>query len=62
MLVLSRKLNESIQIGPEITLKVIRVSGNRVRLAIDAPRSVRVMRGEISETAGQHRFVMQREP
>lgn len=47
MLVLSRKLNEKIRLGDEITVTVLRVSGNTIRLGIDAPRDVRVLRGEL---------------
>ncbi len=51
MLVLSRKLNEKITIGENITITVVRVSGNTIRLGIDAPRDVRVVRGELEATA-----------
>lgn len=47
MLVLTRKLNEQIRIGDEVTITVIRVKGNTVRLGIEAPRSTRVVRGEL---------------
>lgn len=47
MLVLTRKLGETIQIGDDVTLTVIRVKGNTVRLGIEAPSSVRVRRGEL---------------
>lgn len=47
MLVLSRKASQSIQIGENITLKVVRVRGNAVQLGIEAPSDVRVMRAEI---------------
>lgn len=47
MLVLSRKPQESITIGRDVVVKVVGVSGGRVRLAIEAPQSVRVMRQEI---------------
>ncbi len=46
MLVLSRKLGETIVIGNDITLTVIEVKGNRVRLAIEAPDQVRILRAE----------------
>ena len=48
MLVLSRKKGESIQIAENISITVCEVRGGRVRLSIDAPKSVRVLRGEIS--------------
>lgn len=48
MLVLSRKKGESIQIAENISITVSDVRGGRVRLSIDAPRSVRIVRGEIA--------------
>ncbi len=47
MLVLSRKLHEEIRIGDQITIKVLQVKGNRVRIGIDAPEHVRVVRSEL---------------
>lgn len=49
MLVLSRKEGERIQIGDNITLVVSKVSGNRVTIGIEAPRDVKVVRGELGE-------------
>ena len=48
MLVLSRKTNESLLLGEEIVIKIISVSGDRVRIAIDAPIRVRVLRAELA--------------
>lgn len=48
MLVLTRKSGEAIQIGDDITIKVSDISGNRVKLAIDAPRIMRILRAEIA--------------
>ncbi|RIK74039.1 MAG: carbon storage regulator [Planctomycetota bacterium] len=50
MLVLSRKIGEKIHVGADITIEVRRVAGNRVTLAVDAPRNVRILRGELRET------------
>lgn len=50
MLVLSRKVGQKLVIDDKITIVVHRVSGNRVRLAIEAPDDVRVLRGELQET------------
>lgn len=50
MLVLSRKQNESIKIGDNITLTVVEISGNKVRLGITAPDDVAVHRQEIWAT------------
>jgi carbon storage regulator len=47
MLILSRRPGESLTIGDEITVTVIGVSGNQIRLGIVAPRDVRVLREEI---------------
>ncbi|MFZ0451542.1 MAG: carbon storage regulator CsrA [Desulfatiglandaceae bacterium] len=49
MLVLARKVNESITIGDDVVIKVIGVEGMQVRLGIDAPRNVRVLRQEVYE-------------
>lgn len=47
MLVLTRKLQEQIRIGENITITILRVKGNTVRVGIDAPRQIRVLRGEL---------------
>ena len=48
MLVLSRKTQESIQIGNDITVTILRVKGNIVRIGIEAPPTTRIMRKEIA--------------
>ena len=47
MLVLTRKSNQSIMIGDEIEISVLSVVGDKVRLGIQAPRSVPVYRREV---------------
>jgi len=47
MLVLSRRVGESLVIGDDITVTVIEVRGDTVRLGVDAPRHVRVHRAEV---------------
>ncbi len=47
MLVLTRKLQEQIRIGDDITITILRVKGNTVRVGIAAPRAIRVVRGEL---------------
>ncbi|RYG74394.1 carbon storage regulator [Lentibacillus lipolyticus] len=47
MLVLTRKQNESIQIGDDIEIKVLAVDGDQVKLGIDAPKKVDIHRKEI---------------
>ncbi len=49
MLVLSRKKNESIIINDNITITVIEIRGDKVRLGIDAPKDVTVHRREVYE-------------
>ncbi|TNE68929.1 carbon storage regulator [bacterium] len=47
MLVLSRKENESIQIGGDITITIIEVKGRQIKLGINAPKDVSILREEI---------------
>jgi carbon storage regulator CsrA len=47
MLVLTRKLQQQIKIGQQITVTILRVKGQTVRVGIEAPRDVRVVRGEL---------------
>jgi carbon storage regulator len=47
MLVLTRKLQEKIRIGDQVTITVLRMKGKAVRLGIEAPAEVPVIRGEL---------------
>ncbi len=47
MLVLSRKTGQEIQIGPEVRITIVAVSGKTVRLGISAPREINVWRREL---------------
>jgi carbon storage regulator len=47
MLVLTRKLMEKLYIGNEICVTVVRLEGGQVRLGIDAPRDIAVVRAEL---------------
>ena len=47
MLVLTRKLGEVIRVGDSITVRVLEVKGNQVRLGVDAPTEVRIYREEV---------------
>lgn len=49
MLVLTRKKNEVIQIGQQIVVKVISTGRGKVKLGIDAPADVRVLRAELAK-------------
>ncbi|MDR1617475.1 MAG: carbon storage regulator CsrA [Treponema sp.] len=47
MLILSRKVNEKIMIGEDISVSIIEVRGDQVRLGVDAPKNVKVFRQEV---------------
>lgn len=47
MLILTRKSGEAIRIGDQVTLKIIEIRGNQVRLGVEAPRDLEVHREEI---------------
>lgn len=49
MLVLSRKQNERIRVGDSVVVTVVRVSGDKVRIGIEAPPSMRVLRDELED-------------
>jgi len=49
MLVLTRKTNQSIMIGDDIEITVLSVSGDKVRIGIEAPRDISVFRQEVYE-------------
>lgn len=48
MLVLTRKSGETIQVSDDITIKVIKTGKGTVKIGIDAPRDVKVLRGELN--------------
>jgi carbon storage regulator len=50
MLVLTRKTQQQIKIGDNITITIVRVTGQSVRVGIEAPESVKVVRGELLGT------------
>jgi carbon storage regulator len=55
MLVLSRKLNQKVKIGEDIEITIVSISGDSVRLGIDAPKQVKILRDEvIEEIKGQN--------
>ncbi|HET7174643.1 MAG TPA: carbon storage regulator CsrA [Gammaproteobacteria bacterium] len=49
MLILTRRVGETLMIGDEVTVTVLGVKGNQVRLGVNAPRTVAVHREEIYE-------------
>jgi carbon storage regulator len=47
MLILSRKINEKIMIGDDISVSIIEIRGDQIRIGVDAPKSVKVFRQEV---------------
>lgn len=53
MLVLSRKALQSVVIGQDVKITVVRVEGNQVRIGIEAPGDVRILRGELVDESDE---------
>ncbi|MFA6936617.1 MAG: carbon storage regulator CsrA [Treponema sp.] len=49
MLILSRKVDQKIKIGNDITLTIIEVRGDQVKIGVEAPKNVKVFRQEVFE-------------
>ena len=62
MLVLSRKKNESIVINDDITIVVVEIRGDKVRLGVEAPKEVPVHRNEVYEAIRRNQQQMASEP
>lgn len=57
MLVLTRKVEESLILGGEIRVTVLGVSGDKVRIGVDAPQTVKILRGEtVDQTKDANRM------
>ena len=55
MLVLARRIGESLKIGTDITVTIINVRGDQVRVGIDAPKNIRVDREEVARRIERER-------
>ncbi len=53
MLILSRKVDEKIKIGEDITITLIEVRGDQVKIGVEAPKNVKVFRQEVFEAIQQ---------
>jgi carbon storage regulator len=54
MLVLSRRVEESVQLGESIVMRILSIRGDQVRLGFTAPRDVRILRTELLRLSSQH--------
>lgn len=50
MLILSRKIGESLYINDDIEIKIVEVLGDKVKIGISAPRDVKILRSELRQT------------
>lgn len=57
MLVLSRKIQEAITIGSDIKIRIVSIRGNTVRLGIEAPQEVSILRSELAESPRVTQFL-----
>lgn len=62
MLVLSRKVGEAVCVGPGVMVRVMETRGGRVRLAIDAPADLRILRAELDPLPPAHSDHLQAVP
>lgn len=56
MLILSRKEQENIQIADNIEIKIIQISKNGVKIGIEAPKNILILRGELVKEIKQSNF------
>lgn len=61
MLILTRRLNETVMIGDDVTVTVLGVKGGQVRVGINAPKDVAVHREEVYERIKHETLMMNRE-
>jgi len=49
VLILTRRVGEAVKIGDDVTITVLRIKGNQVRIGVDAPKSTAVRRDELDK-------------
>lgn len=55
MLILQRKASQSLMIGDDIKISIVEINADRVKIAIDAPKDISILRTELIEAAGSNR-------
>lgn len=55
MLILSRKIGESLLLGEDIEIKITEIAGDRVKIGIEAPQNIKVVRKELRQTMESNR-------
>lgn len=53
MLVITRKINEGFRIGKDVIVRIVEIDGNQVRVGIEAPPNVKILRLELKEEESQ---------
>ena len=61
MLVLTRRLGESITIGEDIRIIIVDVEGSQVKVGIDAPKTIKIYREELYAKIKGHNFAQKKE-
>jgi carbon storage regulator len=63
MLILSRKVNEKIMIGEDISVSILEIRGDQVRIGVDAPKTIKVFRQEVFDAIkAENRAAAESEP
>lgn len=62
MLILTRKAGQSLVLGDDVVVTVLEVDGDRVKLGIAAPQSVRILRQELCEAVREANLAAKRSP
>ena len=62
MLILTRRVDESLVIGDNVTVTILGVKGNQVRIGVDAPRDVAVHREELAQKQGRSEESQSQDP
>ncbi len=62
MLILSRRESERVHLGDEIVLTIVRVNGDKVRIGVEAPPHIKILRTELEQSTEPHSTTSQQPP